>query len=294
MTKISVIIPIYNVEKYLSQCLKSVINQTLKDIEIICVNDGSKDGSAKILEKFALMDSRIKVITQTNAGVSAARNSGLAAAQGEYIMFLDGDDYYKQDTCMSAYDSIITQRADIGVFGMSERYGIFFKGGRVNKSVKKAIKTEQPNLWLFQTFCCNKIYNRGFIVNNNIKFPAGIKTSEDGIFSLCCLFNNPKYCFIDKSLYIYRKNRFGSATAQNGIKNDLIALKTFYEMDIFQNQPLEIQLRVVEKFCSGVWSYYKKCHHIEDVNLFLDFIESVYDEQTLNQFKKYRQLKGAV
>lgn len=294
MIKVSIIIPVYNVEKYLQRCLESIVNQTLQDIEIICVNDGSKDGSIEILEKFALKDSRIKLITQENAGVSAARNTGLDIAQGEYVMFLDGDDYYIKNACQIAYDSITAQGADIGVFGLFEKYWIFSKFGRVNKSIRKALKTITPNLWLFQTFCWNKIYKKEFLSKNNLKFPAGIKTSEDGIFSLCCMFNNPKYCFINKALYVYRKNRFGSATAQNGIKNDLIALKAFYGMEIFKKQSLEIQLRVIEKFCSGVWSYYKKCRKSEDVSLFLEFVESKYKKQDLEQFKKYRQLKGAV
>lgn len=298
MPKISIIVPVYNVEKYLQKCLESLINQTFRDIEIICVNDGATDGSGKILDDFARSDSRIKVIYQGNAGVSVARNTGIAAAQGEYIMFLDGDDYYFPQACQIAYDEIISSRADIAVFGMAEKYGIFYKGGRVNKSIKKALKTEDPDLWKFQTFCWNKIYRTEFIKKNNIKFPIGVKNSEDGIFSLICLFNSPKYSFINKSLYIYRKNRAGCATASsNGIKNDFEAFKTFYEMEIFKKQSVDVQLRVVEKFCSGIWSYYKqqfskKCS--VDIQTFLEFIESRYEVSDLRKFKKYNQLKGAV
>ena len=90
---VTVVIPIYNVEKYLEQCLDSVINQTYKDIEIICINDGSTDNSITNLEKYALSDNRIKIISQTNQGISAARNAGIKVATGKYITFLDSDDF---------------------------------------------------------------------------------------------------------------------------------------------------------------------------------------------------------
>ena len=91
--KISLIIPVYNVEKFLRECLDSVVNQTMRDIEIICINDGSTDGSLDILKKYAAKDDRIIVINQTNGWLSAARNSGLKIARGEYIQFVDSDDY---------------------------------------------------------------------------------------------------------------------------------------------------------------------------------------------------------
>ena len=97
MYKISVIIPVYNVENYLKRCLNSVLNQTLKDIEIICVNDGSTDDSAQICEEYALKDERFSVFHQENKGVSAARNKGLSLAEGEYICFIDSDDSIKEN-----------------------------------------------------------------------------------------------------------------------------------------------------------------------------------------------------
>ena len=91
--KFSIIIPVYNVENYLSECLDSVIKQTIMDLEIICVNDGTKDHSREILEEYQKQDARIQIIDKVNGGLSSARNAGLAAATGEYILFLDSDDY---------------------------------------------------------------------------------------------------------------------------------------------------------------------------------------------------------
>ena len=98
MPKISVIVPVYNVEKYLKECLDSIINQTFKDIEIICVNNGSTDSSCEILNEYAKNDNRIKIINSENIGVGNARNLGLQAVTGEYISFVDSDDFLNTDT----------------------------------------------------------------------------------------------------------------------------------------------------------------------------------------------------
>ena len=97
MAKVSVILPVYNAGKYLHQCMDSIVNQTLKDIEIICVDDGSSDNSLEILRQYAEKDERVKVIAQANGGAGAARNNGLRAATGEYLSFLDSDDFFELD-----------------------------------------------------------------------------------------------------------------------------------------------------------------------------------------------------
>ena len=113
MAKISVVVPVYNVEAYLERCLDSLINQTLSDIEIICVNDGSTDSSPEKLEEFAKKDSRIKIINQENGGLSAARNTGIEAATGEYIGFVDSDDYVDLDFYEKLYNAATSHNADI-------------------------------------------------------------------------------------------------------------------------------------------------------------------------------------
>lgn len=113
---VSVIIPVYNVEKYLNECVDSTINQTLRNIEIICVNDGSTDSSLAILEEYAKNDSRIKIISKDNGGLSSARNAGIEAANGEYITFLDSDDYLTTDALQLLYDKATTEQLDILLF----------------------------------------------------------------------------------------------------------------------------------------------------------------------------------
>lgn len=114
--KVSVIIPVYNVEQYLSRCLDSVISQNFNDMEIICINDGSKDASLRILEEYAGKDSRIVIIDKKNAGVSAARNDGIAAAKGEYLAFLDGDDFWEADCLAKIYQEAEHNHSDIVIF----------------------------------------------------------------------------------------------------------------------------------------------------------------------------------
>lgn len=131
----SVIIPVYNVEEYLRECLDSVINQSLKEIEIICVNDGSKDGSLAILKEYAEKDDRVILIDKPNGEVSSARNAGIVRATGEFIAFVDSDDLIDRETYEYTYNEAIKNNADITVFwvekfsvrGMRAR-GLFTKG----------------------------------------------------------------------------------------------------------------------------------------------------------------------
>ena len=113
MPKVSIIVPVYNVEKYLSKCLDSIVNQTLKDIEIICINDGSVDNSQSVLEAYAKKDTRIKVINQENLGLSCARNKGIDIAQGEYIGFVDSDDWIDLEFYEELYNNAINTQSDI-------------------------------------------------------------------------------------------------------------------------------------------------------------------------------------
>ena len=125
MVKISVIIPVFNVELYLEECLDSVINQSLDDLEIICVNDGSTDSSLSILEKYAKMDDRVKIISQENQGQGSARNKGLSIAKGECIYFIDSDDKIELDTLKDCYDCVKKNDLDFVMFQLIN-YGLFY------------------------------------------------------------------------------------------------------------------------------------------------------------------------
>ena len=118
MAEISVIVPVYNVEKYLNKCVDSIINQTFKDIEIILVDDGSTDSSPKICDDYTKVDSRIKVVHQKNSGLSAARNTGIRQSSGKYLAFIDSDDYISKDFCEILYNSITREKADVSCINL--------------------------------------------------------------------------------------------------------------------------------------------------------------------------------
>ena len=111
--KISIIIPVYNTEEYLEKCLDSVLNQTFKDIEIICINDGSPDNSGQLLKRYSEKDERIIILNQQNTGLSDARNNALNLVNSDYLMYVDSDDWIELDTCEIAYQAVIEEQADI-------------------------------------------------------------------------------------------------------------------------------------------------------------------------------------
>lgn len=134
--KISVIVPVFNAEKYLKMCLNSLVSQTLKNIEIICIDDGSTDNSLAILDKFKSKDDRIKIIKQKNYGVSMARNNGISEAQGEYIGFVDADDWVDKDFFEKLYNAAQKYNADIATAG-------YYRRGKILRSKKLNYKKEE-------------------------------------------------------------------------------------------------------------------------------------------------------
>ena len=188
---VSVIIPVYNVEQYLRQCLDSVVNQTLKDIEIICVNDSSTDNSLAILNEYAARDSRIKVITQPNGGAGAARNNGLSASTGKYLSFLDSDDFFEPDMLELAYEKAEEDKADFVVFQSDQYYTDDDKFVQVAWTLReKEIPPYTPfshrqmtdNIFkVFVGWAWDKLYNREFVEQNHLLFQEQ-RTSNDMLF----------------------------------------------------------------------------------------------------------------
>ena len=180
MPLVSVVIPVYNVEKYLNQCLDSVISQTLTDIEIICVNDSSTDGSLNILEEYAKRDERIKVVTQPNGGAGAARNRGLSMASGKYLSFLDSDDFFEPDMLELAYKKAEKDKADFVVFNSNQYYTDKGKFVEVSWTLReKEIPPYTPfnhrqmtdNIFkVFVGWAWDKLYNKEFVEKNHLLF----------------------------------------------------------------------------------------------------------------------------
>ncbi|MBP3846437.1 glycosyltransferase [bacterium] len=223
MPKVSVIIPVYNVEKYLRECLESVVNQTLKDIEIICVNDGSTDNSLDILNEFSNKDNRVKIINKTNGGLSSARNAGMAAAQGEFIGFLDSDDYIDLNFYESLYNRAKETNSDIVVCeyiyrfkDKSKRKKTFLK---VDKNVVTSDAKEKFECLYLPLYCYvhNKIYKKASIKEN---FVEGLNF-EDIYFTTNILSDNNKMTVAENVAYYYRDH-------PNSIVNDNSNLNKYF------------------------------------------------------------------
>ncbi len=221
--KVSVIVPVYNVEKYLSQTLNTIINQTLKDIEIICVDDGSTDNSSNILKEYQKKDDRIHLIFQQNQYAGVARNNGLKQAEGKYVVFWDSDDLfhkkalelmYKQcekddaDLCVCAADNYDSQsNKHIGA-------GMYLKKERLPKEIPFSKQTQTQYLFTFSTNVpWNKMWKKSFIIENDLQF-QDLKQANDAYFVMMSYYYAERITIVDKVLMSYRINNNESLTGK--------------------------------------------------------------------------------
>ncbi len=212
MIKISIIVPVYNGEKYFAECIQSILDQSFADIEIIVINDGSTDGSLSLIERYAQNDSRIVVINQKNKGVSAARNAGLSKARGDYIMFVDADDYIARKDALELLIDFSKENGnpDVVCFRrVGDTRGRKAPSGysKLNDSIiGRMIVDETINtLW-------DKLYKKSIIKENSIKFPVGIRMAEDLLFNVQYFCEAKTIGFFDEELYYYREENQESAT----------------------------------------------------------------------------------
>ncbi|MCD7777446.1 MAG: glycosyltransferase family 2 protein [Clostridiales bacterium] len=222
MAKVSIIVPIYNVEKYLDRCIDSLINQTLKDIEIILVDDGSPDKCPEICDKYADLDKRIKVIHKKNGGVSAARNDGLSAASGDWVIFCDSDDWMEKDACEILYSLGEEKGVDIAIGdinlirGEEAVYNRFFADEFVYRNKKDMTGLVMADI--YQNYCpnppsthtigyggpWNKLVKRQFLLDNKIKFDTSLLGIFDDILYTAYIYANAdSIAYIQKPVYNY-------------------------------------------------------------------------------------------
>lgn len=251
-TKFSVILPIFNTEKYLKACLDSIINQTYKNLEIICVNDGSTDGSLKILEEYSSKDSRIKIINQQNQGVSAARNAGIDNATGDYVSFVDPDDWlelnmyetlnkyiqeknpsvllFEYNICYEQTDKVISKTF---TKKMKSRFNIDIS----NKNRYNFYDFKKDKILFYVDSSCNKVYSTEMLNKYNFRFPP-FKKGEDTLFILNIILHKiPVDCVTDV-FYNYRI-RSGSTITKESRFN---TLPIFDKLDYIQTMLKECDL----------------------------------------------------
>lgn len=215
MVKISVIIPVYNVEKYLPKMLDSICGQSFRDIEMICVDDGSTDQSLHILREYEKKDNRIVVLQQENSGAGIARNTGMKAAQGEYLSILDSDDFFEPDMLQKAYRKCKKDHADICVF-RSDRYDT--QSGKYEaipwtiqqKYLPKHVPFSPQEIYpyLFQIFngwSWDKLYRRDVVANSGLTF-QGLRTTNDAFFVFLMNLQAKRITIVDEVLAHHRVN----------------------------------------------------------------------------------------
>lgn len=245
MPLISIIVPVYNAAPNLSACIESILNQTLKNIEIILINDGSKDNSGEICDDYALRDNRIKVLHKKNGGVSSARNAGLALATGEYIGWVDADDYIEPDMFEFLYQLAITYNADIAECGYASvdgdkvtvaNFGKGLEYGEGRFITQKYLEADiYYGLW-------NKIFRRNLL--NKVRFPEGRIWEDIWLVTYFCL-EPIRYVRNPKVKYYYRQ------TEGSIIRSDYTPRKAREAIYILENSLKLINAKIRDKALKG-------------------------------------------
>ena len=271
MDKISVIVPVYNAEKFIDKCIESVINQTYKEIELILVNDGSKDNSLKILQKYEKQYPRIiKVFSQTNKGVGAARNLGIKHVSGKYIFFLDSDDWIELDYLVKLYEDI--SKNDIVISG--------FKSYDINGSLLFS-ENIKDNPWTKFKYCSigGKLFLSSLILKNNILFRK-FKICEDAYFLFECYSKTSKISVSTSSGYCRLKNPTSVTHTLNTKKSNSI-------LDVLKCIDTDIDCRNFDK---KLLSYFYLKSIVLDVLLAIDdFSTDILVKRFENNVKWYKQ-----
>ena len=305
MVKVSVVIPVYNVEDYLEDCLDSIVNQTLEDIEIICINDGSPDNSLEILNRYAEEDDRMIVISQENGGHAVATNRGMSMAKGEYLYLMDSDDIVKLNTLEDTYNIAKDKNLDFVIFKAinyndpQDRYYETEVYSMAN--LKKVVGTnvfnykDLPENVLFNMSVTpwSKLYNREFVERIGAKFPEGL-VFEDNVFFWQVIFNAERIYFHDEFLFTRRWYSTSSTTA--GDKRFLDSIKVynliweeFRKHGEFENHKKILYNRKVHignmrfnkikpEFKNLYFDAWKKdaLNLFADKELFMDFFDNLY------------------
>ena len=296
MIKISVIMPVYNSERYIEMAANSVLKQDLKEIELILVNDGSKDDSGKICDTLQKRDKRVKVIHQENQGISAARNRGMREAEGEYIAFIDNDDTYQTGMLKKIYEYAETNSAEVVKYGyrVIEDWNVDENSARVRgfATTKKVelqdIEKDYQSLKDdgFFNMIWNGVYKRELLINNNLFFPEDVKKGyEDWIFNFR-LFYLTGSIYVWKGIEYNHYQREAHSTSSSYHENQQMALimaaKEEYKLVQHLNQKYTTKID---------WSKYAMNYFIEAILMFERKNCDVATSEKLNYLKQFDKME---
>lgn len=286
MIKVSIIIPVYNVERYLSRCIDSCINQSYTDIEIICINDGSTDRSLQILECYKNLDSRITIINKENGGLSSARNAGVKVAVGKYILFVDSDDFLSCNAVENLVANAEENSSDIVIFDYfyghvehSKRYILTIKEWS-NKKYQNSpfnIMTADKSAYLFiPVAACCKLYRTEFLKENNITFVEGV-IYEDVAYWADIFAKAERITYLNEPLYHYYVGRNNQIMAKNDESLfDVIKVYSYAEKSLKQ---------------SPAFDKYKESFYILLMRDFLMKLQVIKPDLKQQLYNKYKEME---
>ena len=279
MPKVSIIVPIYNTAKFLPRCIDSILAQTFIDFELILVNDGSKDNSGNICDEYAKKDSRIVVIHQENGGGSSARNKGLDVAQGEWISFVDSDDYITNNFIGNLYD----QEFDLTICGMT----INSKEIKIDCQIINFDNIPEIIIYLYKLNLingpCSKIFKYSIIKQNNLKFDKSLRSGEDTHFVFKYLKYTTNLKLISECGYIYNQLEIPE------IKYSLSSIETHHHIIEIHKVIDELSIKYSHnlnsiKFGVNYWYYTKFIAHLKKCN-YISYINEINSYQELGLFR---------
>lgn len=283
--KVSIIIPVYNAEAYLRQCIESVANQTYKEVEIILINDGSTDESGEICNRYAEKDQRIIVIHKENGGVSSARNEGLKRSTGHYIMFVDSDDWINNDTIGTLISIQNKNEYEIIMFGsyrenllldqieeIRDEKGHFNAKDEIRSILPILIKDEKINaLW-------NKMYKANIIKDNDIRFEESLNIAEDVLFNYQVFLNIKSFYTLNQSFYHYMIRDVESLTKRYNPEK--------YEMLMFVNNYIQNELMKNSNYKEAL----QASQHIRIKNIYSCLLDLFSKYYPMSKKKKLRYI----
>lgn len=259
--KISLIVPCYNIREYLPRCIESILAQTYKNLEIILISDGSTDGTDEVIREYAKKDSRIIPIFKQNSGVSDTRNRGLDIATGDYIGFVDGDDYIEPEMYETLLKNAIENNADISHCGYQmvfpSRVDYYYNTGKkVIQDNKKGIREIIVGDYV-EPSPCIKIYRKNIV--NNLRMPINIKINEDVLFNFYAFVNSKKSVYEDLPFYHYILRKGSAATSkinQNKLFDPVRVRKEIFEYSL-KNLDNEIQSVAYSSYLNSIINLYR-------------------------------------
>lgn len=312
--KVSIIIPVYNVDKCLEKCILSVLNQTLKSIEIIAINDGSTDRSKEILEYFSNIDSRLKVINQSNQGVSTARNYGLSIARGEYIGFVDSDDYIAPEMYEKLYNCVKEYDCDIGVANVfdeketGKEISLTFETGVTEINKENIDQFLENNISKLGAAVWHKIFRKTLIIQNNIYFHSYKEvSSEDIVFNLFALACSDSIYYLNEPLYNYIHHPISLTKSDQFKKNRIERSKKTIELihEFYYKKGLKIprflcyltyseMIAGLQIESNKIRNLYNAIKQYKEIDIFRQNISDINFGKGIHYYLRYKQDKHSL